>query len=243
MAYTTITNITTRDARYTLKEGAGSDAIHNISVYSYPITELSTDQNIVGKGIALTLSGGNELVCQLIERLAEPLIGCEIEALMAEFGMVTRRLADHAQYRWLGPHKGMVHLALASLVNACFDLWAKTRGVPLWRLLLDLTSEQVVSLLDLSYLEDVLTTADAYAILEDARMTRSVREGILERGYPGYDTSIGWFNYSDNKVKDNIRKAIDAGFTAMKLKSAREIPNATFTAHTWYAKLQERTQL
>ena len=99
------------------------------------------------------------MVCDIIEQLAATLVGREIEELMAEFGAVSRRLADDPALRWLGPHKGAVHLALASLVNACFDLWAKARGVPLWRLLLDLTPAQVVALLDLSYVEDVLTRA------------------------------------------------------------------------------------
>ena len=214
----TITAVRTRDARFALPAGAGSDAIHDIDSYAYPETRLMSDGGIHGTGIALTLGGGNALLCGLIERLAEPLIGRDIEALMADFGVVQRTIADHPQYRWLGPHKGMVHLALAALTNACFDLWAKVRGVPLWRLLCDLTPEQVVGLLDLSYLEDVLTRAEAAAILTEAAPSRAAREGILERGYPGYDTSIGWFNYGDETIRENIRRAVDSGFTAMKLK-------------------------
>jgi L-fuconate dehydratase len=143
---------------------------------------------------------------------------------MADFGNTLKTIADHPQYRWLGPHKGMVHLALASLVNACFDLWAKTRGVPLWKLLLDLSPEQVVKLLDLSYLEDVLTETDCLEILKQHEGTRALRKGILKTGYPGYDTSIGWFNYSDKKVRDNIKKAVDSGFSAMKLKVGSKDP-------------------
>jgi len=112
----------------------------------------------------------------------------------------------------------MIHLALASIVNACFDLWAKERGVPLWRLLLELTPQQLVDLLDLSYLEDVLTPESALEILKTAAESRDERGAILERGYPGYDTSIGWFRYSDDRVRENIARAVDAGFTAMKLK-------------------------
>jgi L-fuconate dehydratase len=120
--------------------------------------------------------------------------------------------------RWLGPHKGVVHLALASIVNACFDLWAKSRGVPLWKLLLELSPEQVVALLDLSYLEDEMTTDDALSILRSAQQTRQSREHILQEGYPGYDTSVGWFTYRDNQIRDNAQRALDAGFGAMKLK-------------------------
>lgn len=215
---TTISRITTRDARFPLTEGAGSDAVHDINVYAYAITELHSDDGLRGSGIVLTLAGGNELVCGLIEQMAAPLVGWEIEALMADFGRALKSMADHPQYRWLGPHKGMVHLALASIVNACFDLWAKSRGVPLWRLLLDLLPEQIVNLLDLSYLEDVLTRVDVLDILEREGHGRTQRQAILQTGYPGYDTSIGWFNYSDEKVKNNIKQAVDRGFTAMKLK-------------------------
>jgi len=213
-----ITKVTTKDARFKLYDGAGSDAVHTADVYSYPVCELHGDLGQVGIGIALTLGGGNELICTLIEQLSQPLIGKDIEEVMANFGTISKSLADHPQYRWLGPHKGMVHLALASLANACFDLWAKSRGVPLWKLLLDLNPEQVIDLLDLSYLEDVLTKNDCLKLLRDAQNSRTEREVILKNGYPGYDTSIGWFNYSDGKIKDNIRKAIDAGFDAMKLK-------------------------
>ena len=122
---TTIKHITTRDARFPLKDGAGSDAVHDITMYSYPITELHSDTGFQGSGIVLTLAGGNELICRLIEQLAAPLVGQEIEALMADFGRTLKSIADHPQYRWLGPHKGMVHLALASIANACFDLWGQ----------------------------------------------------------------------------------------------------------------------
>ena len=101
----------------------------------------------------------------------------------------------------LGPHKGVVHLALA-LVNACFDLWAESRGVPLWKLLLDLTPEQMVALLDLSYVEDMVSKAEAIALLARHLSSRAAREPSLCSGYPGYDTSVGWFNYGDDKFAD-----------------------------------------
>ena len=213
-----ITRVTTRDARFPLLGGAGSDAVHSGAVYAYPVAELHSDGGHSGVGIALTLGGGTDLICSLIETLAAPLVGRDIEAVMADFGTTLKRLADDPEYRWLGPHKGMVHLALASLVNACFDLWAKSRGVPLWRLLLDLSPAQVVALLDLSYLEEVLSEAEALELLERAAAGRAQRAAILEGGYPGYDTSIGWFQYSDDQVADNVRHAVDAGFSAMKLK-------------------------
>ncbi len=219
-----IKKLNTQDARFPLKEGAGSDAVHSGNVYAYPVAELQTETGLKGIGLALTLGGGNDLICNLIKTLGEPLIGQDIEEVMTDFGAKLKSIADHPQYRWLGPHKGMVHLALASLTNACFDLWAKARGVPLWKLLLDLSPEQIVKLLDLSYLEDVLTEEDCLEILYKAEGSRSQRESILKTGYPGYDTSIGWFNYSDSKVRDNIKKAVDEGFNAMKLKVGSKDP-------------------
>lgn len=214
----TITRVEARDCRFPLFDGAGSDAVHAVVEYAYAVTRLTTDTAHVGTGIALTLGRGNELVCQAIALLAESLAGCEIEDVMAGFGAVARRMADHPELRWLGPHKGAVHLALASIVNACFDLWAKSRGVPLWRLLLDLEPQQLVDLLDLSYLEDDLTAHEAVAILREHEPTRASREGVLCAGYPGYDTSIGWFQYGDAKVRQSALQALDNGFRAFKLK-------------------------
>ena len=119
--------------------------------------------------------------------------------------------------RWLGPHKGVVHLALASITNACFDLWAKRRGVPLWRLLLDLTPEQLVALLNLSYLGDVLPAYAAIELLRSHYSSRREREKILRQGYPGYNTSVGWMAYDDAKVRELTKHAIQQGFKAFKL--------------------------
>jgi L-fuconate dehydratase len=210
--------IETRDAQFPLPEAAGSDAVHSNPVYSFAVTLLRTDTGTSGTGIVLTLGSGNELVCRAIELLGGPLVGCEIEELMAGFGSFSRRLGDHPQLRWLGPQKGVVHLALASITNACFDLWAKSRGVPLWRLLLDLTPEQVVALLDLRYLEDALTGEQALAVLRANVPDRGPRERILARGYPGYDTSVGWFRYEDDQVRERTREALARGFHAFKLK-------------------------
>ena len=213
-----ITTIRTADKRFPLGPGAGSDAIHRDPTYSYAVTELLDDSGLMGSGLAFTLGEGNNLVCEAAAFLARTLEGKDIEDLMADFGTWQRNVSNEQQFRWLGPHKGVVQLALASVTNACWDLWAKKRGKPVWALLLDLSPEQVVRTLDLSYLEDVLTPEEATAIMQDAMATRSNREGILKSGYPGYDTSIGWFNYSDETVKENVRKSVANGFTSMKLK-------------------------
>lgn len=219
-----IKNITVSDRRFELGNGAGSDAIHVTPIYAYAVCKLKTDGNIEGIGLAFTLGTGNNLVCEAIKYLAKHVEGKEINELMANFGETYKAMAEDPNFRWLGPHKGVVHLALASVVNACYDLWAKSRDLPLWKLLLELSPEEIVNTLDLSYLEEILMRDEAIAMLTETAKTKSKREGILEIGYPGYDTSIGWFNYSDEKVKDNIKKAMDLGFGAMKLKVGSKDP-------------------
>lgn len=215
---TTITNVKTVDARFGLPDGAGSDATHTDPMYGYGVTLLESDSDFSGTGITYTLGGGTNLVCEAIRLLAEPIIGREIEDLMRHFGAVQRQIAEHSQIRWLGPHKGVTHSALSSITNACFDLWAKHRGLPLWKLLLDLDSESLVNLVDLSYYEDVLPYREAVALVEQFRPTREQRLDVLDKGYPGYDTSVGWYQYSDDRIRDNAKRAVDEGFTALKLK-------------------------
>jgi len=218
MAEIVIQSIETADQRYTLESGDGSDSIHSDPEYSYAVTKLCTSSNKTGIGLAFTLGKGNELVCQAITVLSEILVGHEIEALMSDFGSVYAQMLDHPQYRWLGPHKGVVHLALGSIVNACFDLWAKARDVPLWKLLIDLSPEAILKTLHLRYIEDFLNADEALAMLTKSKATASERMAILESGYPGYDTSIGWFQYSDDTIRENILRSINLGFSAFKLK-------------------------
>jgi L-fuconate dehydratase len=226
-----ISSVSTCDARFPLPPGAGTDSVHTNSEYSFAVTLLTGEGGLQGTGIVLTLGEGNRLVCEAIELLARPLAGVAVEELMSDFGRVSRKLADDPSLRWLGPHKGVVHLALASISNACFDFWAKSRGIPLWKLLLDLTPAEVVRLLDLSYLEDVLSEQHALELLRTQLPSRSSRVPILQTGYPGYDTSVGWMAYEDEKVRDLTARALESGFTAFKLKvgsddSGRDIRRA-----------------
>lgn len=213
-----IERISSVDARFDLPEGAGADSVHSNPQYSFAVTRLHAGA-ASGTGLVLTLGDGNDLVCQAIDHLGARLVGRDIEEVMADFGRTFNEIANDHQMRWLGPHKGIVHLALASLTNALFDLWAKAHGLPLWKLLIELTPEQVVALLDLSYLEDVLTRDQALEMLKRERADRrAARLEILDRGYPGYDTSVGWFHYSDDRIRDNLKRALDGGFRALKLK-------------------------
>ncbi|XP_062523088.1 mitochondrial enolase superfamily member 1-like [Corticium candelabrum] len=227
-----ITAISTRDARFQLQPGEGTDAVHSLSVYAYAVALLETDtSDLKGSGLAFTLGQGNDLVCQAIETLAKPLLGRDIESIMAEFGKVFRSIADHPSYRWLGPHKGVVHLALAAITNACFDLWSKCRGLPLWKLLLSLNVDEIISFLDFSYVKDVFSEEEARKILEDMMPSRAQRMDVLESGYPGYDTSFGWLHFDDDTIVRNVEKATKSGFKALKLKvgskdKARDIRRA-----------------
>ncbi|NIG54487.1 enolase C-terminal domain-like protein [Chitinophaga sp. Cy-1792] len=213
-----IQKVNVNDRRFRLAAGAGSDAVHKDPEYSYAHTQLTDEKGNTGSGLAFTVGTGNELVCAASKFYAAELQGRDIEELMASFGHTFQQLSNEQQFRWLGPHKGIVHLGLASVTNACYDLWAKHSGLPLWKLLISLSPTQIVNTLDLSYLEDVLTREEAIAMLEVQRASINDRMGILTTGYPGYDTSVGWFNYDDEKVRYNCQRAIDAGFTAMKLK-------------------------
>ena len=213
-----ITSVVARDMRFQLEPGVGSDAVHSTPQYSFAVTGLTLDSGLCGTGLALTIGAGNDLVCRAIEMLAASLVGTDIEELMASFGTYFRALADNPQLRWLGPHKGVVHLALASITNACFDLWAKARKEPLWSLLLSLSPAEVVNLLDLSYLEDVLDRETALGIIREHLPTRQNRAGILQSGYPGYDTSVGWYQYDEGRLCENVRHSMDQGFGAFKLK-------------------------
>ncbi len=219
-----IHSISTRDARFPIGHGHGSDAIHRNPIYSYAVTQLHDAGGRTGVGLAFTLGEGNQLVCEAARYYARRLIGQPIEEIMAHFGALQREMADEQQFRWLGPHKGIVQLALASVTNACWDLWAKTRAVPLWKLLLDLSPQELIATLDLTYLEDELTATQGLEILRQQQPTRQSREVLLKTGYPGYDTSVGWFSYDDDQVRENCKRAIANGFTAMKLKVGSRDP-------------------
>ncbi len=219
-----ITSIEVLDKRFIMPEGAGSDATHTNPQYAYAVCILKTDSTVQGVGLAFTLSAGNDLVCKAIQYLSESLVGKDIEALMADFGVTYRKMADDPALRWLGPHKGVIQLALAAIVNACYDLWAKSRQVPLWKLLLDLSPEALVNTLDLSYLEDELTREEAIALLTEQYKTRESRNGVLKTGYKGYDTSVGWFNFSDELIVEKTKQALEKGFTALKLKVGSDDP-------------------
>src|SRR6187399_2308588 len=209
-----------RDVRFpTSRWLDGSDAMHTDPDYSaaYVVLRTSADDGLEGHGLTFTSGRGTE-VCVAAARALEPLVvGRTLEGIVADMSGFWRSLVSDTQLRWLGPEKGVVHLATAAVVNAVWDLWAKREGKPLWKLLVDLSPEELVGCIDFRYIADALPPEEALEILRDARRGASAREQeIVESGFPAYTTSAGWLGYADDKVEALVREALGAGFTHVK---------------------------
>jgi L-fuconate dehydratase len=198
----------------------GSDAVNVDPDYSAAYVILRTGGGGPdGHGLTFTCGRGTEIVARAVESYAPLVVGRTLEEITADFARFWRSLAGESQIRWLGPEKGAIHLALAAIVNALWDLWAKVEGKPLWKLLADLPPERIVSCIDFTHITDALTPEEARAILERAAPTRAERERrILAEGYPAYTTSAGWLGYPDEKVVRLCREAMAQGFTHFKMK-------------------------
>jgi L-fuconate dehydratase len=214
------------DVRFpTSLEADGSDAMNEACDYSAAYVVLSTDDpTLAGFGLTFTIGRGNELCAAAARALAPQLIGLPVVEMLADMGAVYRRVTADSQLRWLGPEKGAVHLALAAVMNAAWDLVARYAGKPLWRLLADMTPEQLVHAADLRYLSDALTRDEALALLRALEPTKDERIARMEReGYPAYTTSAGWLGYDDAKLRRLSQKAVDAGFRHIKLKVGADL--------------------
>lgn len=218
----TITDIVTRDIRFpTSRSLEGSDAMNPDPDYSAAYVVLKTDSptGFEGHGLTFTLGRGNELCVAAIKALAPLIIGQTLESFTANLGGFWRRLTGDSQLRWIGPEKGIIHLATAALVNAVWDLYAKTRGKPLWKLLVDMTPEELISCIDFRYISDALTPAEALELLQRHTPTRALREAEMrEHGFPAYTTSAGWLGYSDDKLRFLLREALAGGWSQIKMK-------------------------
>jgi L-fuconate dehydratase len=223
---TTITQIETYDVRFpTSLTLAGSDAMHPDPDYSAAYVILHTDSpGLEGHGLTFTIGRGNELCVAAIHSLAPFVVGQRLEEIVADFGRYWDRLTNDGQLRWVGPEKGVLHLATAAVINALWDLWAKAVGKPVWKLLADLTPEEIVRLVPFRHITDALTPDEALQLLRRQAPTRAERERELFRsGYPCYTTSAGWLGYSDEQVAALARQAIDQGFTAIKMKVGQDL--------------------
>ncbi|HVT49985.1 MAG TPA: L-fuconate dehydratase [Dongiaceae bacterium] len=222
---TTITGWTCRDIRFpTSKQADGSDAMNPDPDYSAAYVVLETDRGLEGHGLTFTLGKGTELCVAAVNALAPSLIGKRLADITAHMGQWWQRFANPDQLRWVGPEKGVLHLAVAALVNAVWDLWGKQEKKPVWRLVADLAPEQFVDLIDWRYLSDALTKDEALAILQKNAATKAERIAELERvGFPAYTTSAGWLGYPEDKVRRLTREAVAAGLTHIKIKVGRDL--------------------
>jgi L-fuconate dehydratase len=220
-----IERLEVHDVRFpTSRERDGSDAMNPDPDYSSAYVVLHTDAGLPGHGSTFTIGRGNEVVCAAI-RAHEPLVvGLGLDEFVAAPGAVWRRLNGDSQLRWIGPDKGAVHLALAAIVNALWDLRAKAEGKPLWRLVTDLTPEEFVACVDFRYLADALTPEEALELLRRAEPGKAERvRRLLEEGYPAYTTSAGWLGYPDEKIRRLCREAVAEGWTHIKVKVGRDL--------------------
>jgi len=213
-----ITGLHAVDLRFPLIGGAGSDSVHVDPTYSFATCILETAEGVFGTGFALTLGRGNDLVCRAIEYHEPLVVGTRLSDVVARLGVYFSQWANESQLRWLGPQKGVVHLALAAVLNAVVDAWAKAEGKPLWRLLLDLAPEQVVELVDFTTIGDYLTREEAIELLRTSRIPESELDHLLANGYPAYDTSVGWLGYSRDDLVANAFRSLELGYSALKLK-------------------------
>lgn len=217
---TTILHVRTVDLRFpTSRFSIGSDAVNKDPDYSAAYCVLETDSDVEGHGLTFTLGRGTELCITAIEFLSRFVVGRTLRELTTDMGTVVRILSGDTQFRWLGPDKGVIHLAAAALINAVWDLWARVEDKPVWRLLAEMSPEQIVSLIDFTYIDDALSKDDALEILRRNQPTRAARIAELEAdGLPAYTTSVGWFGFSDEKVKRLCDEALAEGWTHFKLK-------------------------
>ena len=220
-----ITGFHIADIRFpTSKSLDGSDAMNKDPDYSAAYLILKTDSDISGHGFAFTLGRGTELQCATIELLAPKVVGMKIEELKSSLGEIARELVSDSQIRWLGPEKGLTHMAVGAILTALWDLVAKYEGKPLWEVLSDMSPEEIVSLVDFRYIRDVLTPAEALEILKRAEGTKAERKAkLLKSGIPAYTTSPGWLGYSDEKMVRLAKEAVADGFTLIKLKCGGSI--------------------
>jgi L-fuconate dehydratase len=186
---------------------------------AYVVMETDHPDGLEGHGLTFTIGRGTELCVKAVEQLSGHIAGRTLEAITSDLGSFWRELVADSHLRWLGPEKGVVHLATAALVNAVWDLYAKVEGKPLWKLLSDMSPEQLVACVDFRYIDDALAPDEALDILRLNVATRPAREvEMLRDGFPAYTTSAGWLGYSDEKIQALAKQAMAAGFTDLKLK-------------------------
>ena len=221
-----ITDLTVRDIRFPTSDNLdGSDAIHVDPDYSCPYVTLITDADgLEGNGITFTLGRGNELCVAAIETLKTFVVGQTLESITADFAGFWHRMCNESQLRWLGPERGLIHMSVAAVINAIWDLYAKSEGKTLWKLLADMSPQQIVECIDFHHITDALSPDEALAILKENEATKSQREQeLLEIGLPAYTSSAGWMGYTDDYRREQCQKYLADGFTWFKLKVGADL--------------------
>jgi L-fuconate dehydratase len=217
----TVTSVDVRDVRFpTSRTLAGSDAMNEAPDYSAAYVILETDEpGLRGHGMTFTIGRGTEVVVAAVHALEHLVVGLRLADVAADPGRFWRRVTGDSHLRWIGPEKGVIHLATAALVNAVWDLWARAAGKPLWKLICDMTPEELVRCVDFRYMTDALTPRDAIALLERVADGKPEREAEMRRdGYPAYSTSVGWLGFTDEEVRRRCRTAVQAGWSHVKMK-------------------------
>ncbi|MDH6232047.1 L-fuconate dehydratase [Mesorhizobium soli] len=223
---TRITDLRVFDLRFPTSQSLdGSDAMNPDPDYSAAYVVLDTDKDgLAGHGLTFTIGRGNEVVCLAIKALRHLVVGLDLDWVKEDPARFWHHVTGDSQLRWIGPDKGAMHLAVGAVVNAVWDLWAKEAGKPVWRLVADMSAEEILKIVDFRYLTDALTPDEALAILKKAEAGKAERMAILEReGYACYTTSAGWLGYGDEKLRRLCREAIDAGFNHIKMKVGRDL--------------------
>ncbi|RZM26094.1 MAG: L-fuconate dehydratase, partial [Sphingomonas sp.] len=223
---TTITGLRTIDLRFPTSAGLdGSDAMNPDPDYSAAYVVLDTDTDgLEGHGLTFTIGRGNDICVAAIEAMRHLVIGLDLDWIIENPGRMWRHLTGDSQLRWIGPDKGAIHLATGAVVNAIWDLWAKAVGKPVWRLVADMTPEELVRTIDFRYLTDAITPDDALTLLTNRAAGKAERIADLEAtGFPCYTTSAGWLGYPDDKLRRLAQEAVDAGFDYIKLKVGRDL--------------------
>ncbi|MBV8551327.1 MAG: L-fuconate dehydratase [Acidobacteriaceae bacterium] len=215
-----ITAVDVWDVRFpTSLQRIGSDAMNPNPDYSAAYCVLRTDSPFEGHGLTFTIGRGNELCVAAVRALSKLVIGRSLDSLTRDMGAFWRLITGDSQLRWVGPEKGVIHLATAAVVNAVWDLWAKSEGKPVWKLLSSMSPEQLVSCIDFRYITDALTSEEALEILRSNEPSRQEREAkLLECGYPAYTTSAGWLGFTDDELRQLCRDAIRNGWSHFKIK-------------------------
>ncbi|TAY44060.1 L-fuconate dehydratase [Rhizobium leguminosarum] len=223
---TRITDLRVFDLRFPTSQSLdGSDAMNPDPDYSAAYVILDTDApDLAGHGLTFTIGRGNDICCMAIEAMRHLVVGADLTEVLAHPGTFWRHLTSDSQLRWIGPEKGAIHLATGAVVNAVWDLLAKQAGKPVWRLVAEMSAEEIADIVDYRYLTDVLTRAEAVEILKRAEAGKAERIAILEKeGYACYTTSAGWLGYGDEKLRRLCQEAIDAGFNHIKMKVGRDL--------------------